>query len=160
MLGIVSGQPPSAPYLTSFTTGDKAAEDCPWLQVWWDLNTCTLRMWLCMKWHCKLVHGCMEYTEHARRRQQLHVAPAMQRPNNTVSTPLAWIFKNALYKATVTSSESHATRVQWVWSEQRIALYKKRSTKYCLPIDHNVMTFEYITDHSHRKVRSVVCVCH
>ena len=32
-------------------------------------------MWLWMKWHCKLVHGCMVYTENALRRQQFHVAP-------------------------------------------------------------------------------------
>ena len=28
------------------------------------------------KLHCKLVHGCMVYTEPAPRRQQFHVAPA------------------------------------------------------------------------------------
>ena len=54
--------------------------------------TCTLPMWLWLKWHCKLVHGCMVYTELAPRRQQIHVVPAMQRPNNFVSTPLRWIF--------------------------------------------------------------------
>ena len=32
-----------------------------------DHDACTLRMWLCMKWHCKLVHGCTV----------VHVAPAM-----------------------------------------------------------------------------------
>ena len=25
-------------------------------------HTCTLCMWLWIKWHCKLVHGCMVYT--------------------------------------------------------------------------------------------------
>ena len=27
-------------------------------------------MWLQQQWHCKLVHGCMVYTEHAPRRHQ------------------------------------------------------------------------------------------
>ena len=40
-------------------------------------HTCTLRMWLLITWHCKLVPGCIVYTEHAPRRQQFHVAPAM-----------------------------------------------------------------------------------
>ena len=41
------------------------------------LNVCTLCMWLGMKWHCKLVHGCMVCTECVLRQQQLHVASAM-----------------------------------------------------------------------------------
>ena len=40
-------------------------------------HACTLHMWLRMKWHCKLVHGYMVCTEHAPRRQQFHLAPAM-----------------------------------------------------------------------------------
>ena len=40
-------------------------------------NTCSLRMWLGIKWHCKLMHGCRVCTERAPKRQQLHVAPAM-----------------------------------------------------------------------------------
>ena len=46
----------------------------------------------CFEWrHCKPVHGCMVFTELAPRRQQLHVAPAMQQPNSAVSTPLRLI---------------------------------------------------------------------
>ena len=33
--------------------------------------TCTLPMRLWMKWHCKLVHGCIVYTERRPRRHQL-----------------------------------------------------------------------------------------
>ena len=36
-------------------------------------HACTLGMWLCMKRHCKLEHGC---TLNAPRWQQFHVAPA------------------------------------------------------------------------------------
>ena len=48
-------------------------------------HTCTQRMWLQIKGHCKLVHGCMFYTEFAPRQQQFHVAPAV--------SPLSFIFK-------------------------------------------------------------------
>jgi len=40
-------------------------------------HTCNLCMWLGMKWHCELLHGCMVYTAHALRWQQFYVAPAM-----------------------------------------------------------------------------------
>ena len=50
-------------------------QKCRWLVT--AKHTCTLPRWLWMKWHCKMVNGCMVYTEHARRRQQFHVAPAM-----------------------------------------------------------------------------------
>ena len=33
-------------------------------------HTCTQHTWLQMKRHCKLVHGCMVYTDRAPRRQQ------------------------------------------------------------------------------------------
>ena len=56
-------------------------------------HACSLRMWLCVKWH---VRGCMVYTERAETaavsRGTSHVS--------TVSTPLLrGIFKNALYKS-------------------------------------------------------------
>ena len=40
------------------------------------INAYNLSMWLRIKWHCKLVHDWMVYTELAPRRQQFHVAPA------------------------------------------------------------------------------------
>ena len=36
----------------------------------------------------------MVYTELAPRRQQFHVAPAMQQPKSAISTQLPWKFKN------------------------------------------------------------------
>ena len=70
-------------------------------------HTCTLHMWLWMKWRSELVHGCMLCTELAQRRQQFRIVPAMQQPNSAaVSTPLQWIFKNTLWKATVTRDMS------------------------------------------------------
>ena len=44
----------------------------------------------------------------------VYVAPAMQEPNSAVGTPLGWMFKNALGKATVTQSELCVTGVQQV----------------------------------------------
>ena len=38
--------------------------------------TFTLRLWL-ERSDCKLVHGCMLYTERAQRQHQFHVAPTM-----------------------------------------------------------------------------------
>ena len=40
-------------------------------------HSCILRLWLWMKWHWKLVHGCMVHTHCMLRQQQFHVAPAM-----------------------------------------------------------------------------------
>ena len=54
-----------------------------------------LRMWLNL--HEVTWHGARLYGAHnALRRQQFHVAPAMQQHNSAVSTALRWIFKNAL----------------------------------------------------------------
>ena len=47
---------------------------------WWQVtakHTCTLPVWLCRKWHSKLAHGFIMYTESAQRWQQLHMAPPM-----------------------------------------------------------------------------------
>ena len=40
-------------------------------------HTCTLCMWLQIKWHYKLKHGYMVSTEHLLRQQQFQIAPAM-----------------------------------------------------------------------------------
>ena len=71
-------------------------------------HACTLHnivMWLRLKWHYKLVRGCMVYTECAPRREQFRVAPATQQRNSAVNAPLRWIFKTALEKATVAHSK-------------------------------------------------------
>ena len=80
-------------------------------------HTCILCMWLRIKWHYKLVRGCMVYTERAPRRQQFHVAPTTLQPNSAVNTSVD--IPNALCKATVTHSESHTTGAQ----TKRIASY-------------------------------------
>ena len=69
--------------------------------------TYTLPMWLWMKWHCKLENGWMVYTELAPRRQQFHVAPAMQQPKSAVNTPLPWILKNTRYKKIQSLIQNH-----------------------------------------------------
>ena len=67
-----------------------------------------------------MVHGCMVYTERTPRRQQLHVAPAMQQPNCAVSTP-TWIgYSKTSYKSLVTHSEPHAAVVLRVLREPSV----------------------------------------
>ena len=98
-------------------------------KCWWQVtakHTYTLPMWLWMRWHCKLVYGSMVYTELAPRRQQFHVAPAMQQSRSATSTPLPWKYKLTRYKKdTVTLSESHETCAQWVCSRaENSAIFK------------------------------------
>ena len=57
----------------------------------------------------------MVYTQRAPRRQQFHVAPAMQQPESAVTTSVD--IQNTLCKVIVTHSESHTTTAQWVISE-------------------------------------------
>ena len=71
-------------------------------------HTYTLPMWLWKKWHRKLVHGWMVYTELALRWQQFHVAPTMQQPKSAISTPLQWILKMCTIKG-----YSHSYRITW-----------------------------------------------
>ena len=79
----------------------------------------TLRMWLCMKWH-----GAWLYGVHRTRRDWLSLAADSCGTSHAsaVSTPLRWIFKNALKKAIhscrITCERSESAR------ERRIALYK------------------------------------
>ena len=40
-------------------------------------HTCTLRMSFQIKWYCKLMRGCIVFTQPAPRRQQLHAVPAV-----------------------------------------------------------------------------------
>ena len=79
----------------------------------------TLRMWLCMKWH-----GAWLYGVHRTRRDWLSLAADSCGTSHAsaVSTPLRWIFKNALWKTVhscrITRERSESAR------EWRIALYK------------------------------------
>jgi len=52
-------------------------------------------------------HGCMVYTEHAPRRQQFHVAPAMPALKYTTSVDI----QKTRYKMLVTHLESRASAV-------------------------------------------------
>ena len=90
-------------------------------------HTYTLHMWLWLKWHCKLVHGWMVYTELAPRRQQFQVAPAVQEPKSAISTPLPWIFKTKTRRERIQSLIQNHMRHERSESvrEQRIAaIYK------------------------------------
>ena len=77
---------------------------------------CTLHVWLACS---DMVHGCMVYTECAK----MAAVSCGTSHASTVSTPLWWIFKNVLWKA------SHSCRIyvslhnESAW-ERRIALYK------------------------------------
>ena len=81
-------------------------------------------MWLWKKWHCKLVHGWMVYTEPAPRTCAFHVAPAMQQPKSATSTPVHH-FHHVHGKDKVTLSESYATCAQWVFSRAELNSYIK-----------------------------------
>ena len=90
-------------------------------------HTCILPMWLWMKWHCELVYGWMVYTELVPKRQQFHIAQAMQQLNIAVSTPSRWILKIRAIKRIVTHSESHATWALSVCSRAENSALWKRS---------------------------------
>ena len=70
-------------------------------------HTCTLCRWLWIKWCCKLVHGCVVYTEHVPRQQQFSHGTSHITTNITIHAPLQWVFKNTLYKAAVTHSVAY-----------------------------------------------------
>ena len=59
-------------------------QKCRWLVT--AKHTCTLPVWLWMRWHCQLVHGCIVYTKLVLRWEkfQFQVALAMQQPNSAV----------------------------------------------------------------------------
>ena len=61
-----------------------------------------------------MVHGCMVYTECA----ETAAVSCGTSHASAVSTPLRWIFKNALIKSRITCERSESAR------ERRIALYK------------------------------------
>ena len=65
--------------LFQFLYKQQGCNECTWFR--WQVTAklrYTLLIWLIwMKWLCKLVHGCMVYTEPVPRQQQFHEAPAM-----------------------------------------------------------------------------------
>ena len=72
---LISVSVPPPCYCSSTKRSRSFCQTCRWQVT--DKHTCTLPMYLWMKWHSKLVHGCMVYIEHAPRRQQFHLAPTM-----------------------------------------------------------------------------------
>ena len=60
----------------------------------------------------------MAYTEHAPRRQQVHVAYISHVTTKQRLIHFGGYIQNVLCNATVTHSESHTTRAQWVCSEE------------------------------------------
>ena len=82
-------------------------------------HTYTLRMWLCLKWH-----GAWLYGVHRTCAETAAVSCGTSHAS-AVNTPLRWIFKSVLWKA------SHSCRITYECSdsarERRIALYKQSS---------------------------------
>ena len=85
-------------------------------------HTYTLHMWLCMKWH-----GAWLYGVHRTRAKTAAVSCGTSHAS-AVSTPLRWILKSALSKA------SHSCRITCKRSEsaqeRRIAQYKQSSIQF------------------------------
>ena len=88
-------------------------------------------MWLWMKWHCNQVHQSV--TVYRAQHFTWH-QPCNNRRAPT-STPLPWILIYALWKDTVTHSESHA-------KSHGIALYKKA-------MNNNTLTRRTVGDSGH-----------
>ena len=87
-------------------------------------HTCTLPMWLCMKW-CDTVHGCMVYTECAE-------TAAVSRGTSHASAVSIYHFcgySKTRYKKLVTHVESHYSSSESA-RERRIALYKSDQQLY------------------------------
>ena len=83
--------------------------------------TCTLRMWLCMEWHCTLVYGLWCTQNMHLDRQHFHTAPAMYQPNSTVSKPLCCC--NHSFR--ITCNESAVGLLE---SKEYSAVYSKPTT--------------------------------
>ena len=74
---LVSIPPPVTAVARKNKRSQSFCQKCRWLVT--AKSTCTLHMWLWMKWHCKLVHGCMVYPEPVLWQQHFHVAAAMKK---------------------------------------------------------------------------------
>ena len=55
------------------TRAGSFCQKCRWLNT----HVLYIITWLQIKCHCKLVHGCMVFSEHALRQQQFHMASTM-----------------------------------------------------------------------------------
>ena len=72
----------------------------------------------------------MVHTELAPRRQQFHVAPAMQQPNSVDSTPHRWILKILSIK-----SDSHSFKISC--DMNTVSLLESREQRYIRAINNN-----------------------
>ena len=68
-------------------------------------HVCTLRMWLCMKWH-DMVHDCMVYTN-ARRRQQCNKTIAL---SLTLRSFPSFLTKSSFSSSTTTCQMNNLLR--------------------------------------------------
>ena len=80
-------------------------------------HACTQHMWFQMKWHCKLVHGCMMYTEHVPRWQQLHMALSGHQYGGYI-----FFLNHKRIQSLIQNHMQHECNESA--QEQRIALYK------------------------------------
>ena len=67
---LVSIPPPVTAEARKNKRSQSFCQKCRWLVR--AKSTCTLHMWLWMKWHCKLVHDCMVCPEPVPWRQHFH----------------------------------------------------------------------------------------
>ena len=85
----------------------------------------------------------MVYTKLAPRRQQFHVAPAMQQPNSAVSIPLRWILKIRAIEGS-----SHSLRITCDMSA--VSLLDGREQLYTKAMNNNTATAPEFHMHVHK----------
>ena len=88
-------------------------------------HTCTLPMWLWMKWHCELVHGWMVYTELAPN-SAVHRTCTKQRCQYTTSVDI---------KTRAIKGYSHSVRVPRDMSA--VSVVESREQRYIKTININ-----------------------
>ena len=76
-------------------------------------HTCTLCMWLCMKWH-DTVHACIVYTECAETAAVSRGTSHVTTKQHCKYTNLVDIYSKMCNEKLVTHTESHVTTAQWV----------------------------------------------
>ena len=83
-------------------------------------------------------------TQNTPRQQQFQVAPGMQEPNSSATTPLGWIFKVHCKKATVIHLESHATRARWICLQvENNAIYKSNQQQLLNLSSHLIIPSDF-----------------
>ena len=105
--------------LSVLLSGSHSTQKCRWQVT--VKHKCSLRMWLCMKWHgfawSDMVHGCMVYTE----RTKMAAVSCGTSHVSVVSKPIQWIYILKMhYKKLVSVVEVYARAV----SAENSAIYK------------------------------------